>query len=135
MDSKTLGKRLREARLAKKMTQAEVVNGFITRNMLSLIESGEATPSMKTLEFLAERLELSLPVLMSEEGAADDLERLLIAKDAYKRGDYTAAIRFLEPPAEGDPLYDEACALLARAYGALGKEEQAAHYRSLGIYS
>ena len=34
MDAHTIGQRIKEARLAKKMTQAEVVGDFITRNML-----------------------------------------------------------------------------------------------------
>lgn len=49
MENNTLGKRIKEARLAKKMTQSEVVGDFITRNMLSQIESGSATPSVKPL--------------------------------------------------------------------------------------
>ena len=52
MEKNTLGKRIKEARLAKKMTQSEVVGDFITRNMLSQIESGAATPSLKSLEYL-----------------------------------------------------------------------------------
>ena len=58
MGKNTLGKRIKEARLAKKMTQSEVVGDFITRNMLSQIESGSATPSVKTLEYLCKVLEI-----------------------------------------------------------------------------
>ena len=58
MEKNTLGKRIKEARLAKKMTQSEVVGDFITRNMLSQIESGSATPSVKTLEYLCKVLEI-----------------------------------------------------------------------------
>ena len=53
MDNAELGRRLKAARLAKKMTQSDVVGDFITTNMLSQIESSSATPSMKTLEYLA----------------------------------------------------------------------------------
>ena len=42
MNSEELGKRIKEARLAKKMTQSELVGTFIKRNMLSRIESGNA---------------------------------------------------------------------------------------------
>jgi len=42
MDRAALGSRIKEARLAKKLTQTEVVGSFITRNMLSQIESGTA---------------------------------------------------------------------------------------------
>lgn len=70
MDSKELGRRLKAARLAKKMTQSEVVGDFITRNMLSQIESGVATPSIKTLEYLANVLEISMASLMPESDNA-----------------------------------------------------------------
>ena len=45
MDKNTLGKRIKEARLAKKMTQSEVVGDFITRNMIFMLERGSATRS------------------------------------------------------------------------------------------
>lgn len=66
MDNAELGKRLKTARLSKKMTQSEVAGTFITRNMLSLIESGSATPSMKTLEYLSEVLEIPMDRLLSD---------------------------------------------------------------------
>ena len=64
MENNTLGKRIKEARLAKKMTQSEVVGDFITRNMLSQIESGSATPSVKTLEYLCKVLEIEPNTLL-----------------------------------------------------------------------
>ena len=64
MNSVELGKRIKEARIARKMTQSELVGDFITRNMLSRIESGNACPSVKTLEYLANRLELPPGSLM-----------------------------------------------------------------------
>jgi transcriptional regulator with XRE-family HTH domain len=63
----TLGKKLKEARLAKKLTQSDVVGTFITRNMLSQIESGVASPSLRTLEYLAHTLEIPIHYLISEE--------------------------------------------------------------------
>lgn len=67
MDARSLGQRIKEARLSKKMTQSEVVGTFITRNMLSQIESGNAVPSMKTLNYLAGVLEISPALLLEEE--------------------------------------------------------------------
>ena len=67
MEKNTLGKRIKEARLAKKMTQSEVVGDFITRNMLSQIESGSATPSVKTLEYLCKVLEIEPNALLPDE--------------------------------------------------------------------
>lgn len=66
MDNTELGKRLKTARLSKKMTQSEVAGDFITRNMLSLIESGNASPSMKTLEYLSGVLEIPMEKLLSD---------------------------------------------------------------------
>lgn len=53
-----VGIRLRELRLKRGMTQKELSGDRITRNMLSLIESGNASPSVSTLLYLAERLEV-----------------------------------------------------------------------------
>jgi len=61
-----LGKKLKEARLSKKLTQSDVVGTFITRNMLSQIESGAASPSLRTLEYLANTLEIPIHYLISE---------------------------------------------------------------------
>ena len=42
MNPSLLGKKIKEARLAKKMTQKEVVGNFITRNMLSFAKPRQA---------------------------------------------------------------------------------------------
>lgn len=119
MDSATLGKRIKEARLAKKMTQSDVVGGFITRNMLSQIESGTATPSIKTLEYLARVLDLPMDQLMGE-GSEDALTHLTRAKGLMKRAKYRELIEM-----DGDyppELSDEFNALLGRAYLEMAKE-------------
>jgi transcriptional regulator with XRE-family HTH domain len=72
VDSIQLGKKLKEARLTKKMTQSDVVGTFITRNMLSQIESGAASPSLRTLEYLAHTLEIPIHYLITENIPLDD---------------------------------------------------------------
>ena len=67
MNSSELGKKIKEARIARKMTQSEVVGDFITRNMLSQIESGTATPSVKTLGYLSRILEVPFAQLMPDQ--------------------------------------------------------------------
>ena len=52
----TLGQKLKQTRLARGMTQSQVVGDRITRNMLSQIENDLASPSVGTLEYLARRL-------------------------------------------------------------------------------
>ena len=49
----TLGQKLKQTRLARGMTQSQVVGDRITRNMLSQIENDLASPSVGTLEYLA----------------------------------------------------------------------------------
>ena len=66
----SLGTRIREARLQKQMTQKDVVGDYMTRNMLSKIENGSATPSVKTLTHLADALELPMSYFVDETADA-----------------------------------------------------------------
>lgn len=66
----TLGEKIKKARLDRHMTQRDVVGSYITRNMLSKIENNSATPSMKTLEFLAAQLNLPISYFVSEDVVA-----------------------------------------------------------------
>ena len=96
MDPAELGKRIKEARLAKKMTQAEAVGDFITRNMLSQIESGSATPSVRTLEYLSRVLGVPMTYLMpaSDGDTQEDALNLLVkARDMFLNGEYEALIK------------------------------------------
>ncbi|MBQ2727064.1 MAG: helix-turn-helix transcriptional regulator [Clostridia bacterium] len=54
---KKLGEKIRHLRLQLGITQRDLAGDKITRNMLSLIESGTASPSVSTLVYIAERLE------------------------------------------------------------------------------
>ena len=112
-----LGKKLKEARLAKKMTQAEVVGNFITRNMLSQIESGAAMPSVKTLSYLAGVLDIPLSELMGDgDGHDEALDSFQILQEAKKRlyaADYTGVLILCETMP--DIIQDELSALGARA--------------------
>ena len=121
MEKNTLGKRIREARLAKKMTQSEVVGDFITRNMLSQIESGSATPSIKTLEYLCKVLEIAPNTLMPDESDsknAPDAEGYISIRKEYINKNYKAVIEY---DAE-DEFSDEVCALKAKACLAVAGE-------------
>lgn len=41
----------------KKLTQTDLAGSELTKSMLSQIENGKATPSMKTLQYIADKLE------------------------------------------------------------------------------
>ena len=123
MNSGELGKRIKEARLAKKMTQSELVGTFITRNMLSRIESGNACPSVKTLEYLARRLDLPAGSLISDETPATDIpdqnaELLIKAKQMYINRDHLECVETAEKLI-GTEFEDEGQAIIARCCIAL----------------
>ena len=62
-----IGEKIKKLRTAKLMTQSELVGGEITRNMLSRIENGAAQPSMATVKYIAERLNVSAGFLLADE--------------------------------------------------------------------
>ena len=157
MDPVELGKRIKEARLAKKMTQADVVGDFITRNMLSQIESGTANPSVKTLTYIAKVLALPVNYLLPDEletpdeGGAENngvqlISELTKFKNAYMRGEYRKAVEYAKPCSDSGEIYDEACCILAMSYLELARSEKdtreavscaklAAEYADKGIFS
>lgn len=130
------GKRIKEARISKKMTQSEVVGNFITRNMLSQIESGTATPSVKTLEYLAETLDIPISELMPSTGSElyEDirgelrseqnvpLEKLILAKELYSAGRYREAAAEISSEQDTGGLSDEFYAVKARCLYMLARE-------------
>lgn len=121
------GRRIKEARIAKKLTQSEVVGDFITRNMLSQIESGNATPSVKTLEYLAEALDIPIASLMPQgeeeelSGSMSCAERLLRAKSLFSEGQYEAAAELMEFEEEWGAFFDEFCILSAKCFYCLAE--------------
>jgi len=136
MDGIQLGKKLKEARLSKKMTQSDVVGSFITRNMLSQIESGAATPSLRTLEYLANALELPIHFLVEEnklekaelseltletEPEAEEIKLTPVnvyfgCKNAFINGNYTYVTERAAELDSNSLYHDEGAALLARSY-------------------
>lgn len=126
MNSEELGKRIKEARLAKKMTQSELVGTFITRNMLSRIESGNACPSVKTLEYLAGRLDLPAGSLISDEVQGEEdsdrnAQQLITVKRLYRESDYHDCIKAAEK-LTGSEFEDEGQAITARCCIALSEK-------------
>ena len=153
MNRSELGKKIKEARLAKKMTQTEVVGNFITRNMLSQIESGVATPSLNTLEYLAGVLDIPVQTLIpdSREAQAEtesDADKLCEAKQLFRDGEYDRCFQIAKTLADSK-FSDEAAALDARCYfnmavmaeknGDYGKAaflvQQADELADVGIYA
>lgn len=62
-----IGEKIKKLRTDKLMTQSELVGTEITRNMLSRIENGIANPSLNTILYIAERLNVSPGFLLAGE--------------------------------------------------------------------
>ena len=61
-----LGEKIKAERIRLGLTQNAIAGNFITRNMLSCIESGKVQPSIETLKYLSETLNLPIGYLMDE---------------------------------------------------------------------
>lgn len=121
----TLGQKIKEARIERNMTQKQVVGDYITRNMLSKIENDSATPSVKTLEYLASALGLPAGYFMSDTGG-DELtpEAVDQARACYRDRDYQTTLELLDGVnIEGSGYADEVQLLKAYASYALARQK------------
>ncbi|MDD4774542.1 MAG: helix-turn-helix transcriptional regulator [Eubacteriales bacterium] len=62
-----LHEKVKRLRLEAGMTQSDLAGDRITRNMLSQIENGNATPSIQTLRYIAQRLNISPAYFLSDD--------------------------------------------------------------------
>ena len=104
-----LGERIKQARLAAGLSQRQLCGGVITRNMLSLIESGKARPSMDTLTYFARTLGKSVSYFLDEQGEASPNQYCLEqAEKAWQKNAFADALAALEPYQGPDPSLDGA---------------------------
>ena len=124
----TLGQKIKAIRKEKGLTQAELVENRITRNQLSLIENGINNPSISTLKFIAQRLNVPMSYFLSNDDfSMHKCQRLVTkAESLLDAGDNDKAIIEIESflgslnGVEDNTLSD----LLGRVYTLLG----IAHY-------
>ena len=133
----TLGQKLRQARQARGLTQAQVVGDRITRNMLSQLENDLASPSVATLEYLASVLDVKLSWLLADEQEQARMERRQQLHARLRAGDYAGCLALA--PDDGSVDDEQALAFALAACGcaesALGDEQfaQAASYAAQGL--
>ena len=117
----SIGDKIRSARLDKHMTQSEVAADKITRNMLSAIESGKASPSLETLYHIANKLDLKISYLLSEdidESVYKKNHLMPEIKKAYVNGNYAYCISLIGQISDID---DELSYILANCNFKLGE--------------
>ena len=121
----SLGEKLRQARLEAGLSQRALCGGEITRNMLSRIENGAAQPSMRTLQYLAGRLDKPVSFFLEDQAVVSSNRRVMeSARQLYDLGQFAQAMALLGNYAGPDPVYDREEALLAVLIR-LAVEEQA----------
>lgn len=85
-----IGLRIKQLREARGLTQKELAGEIFSRNMLSMIESGKALPSVETLVYLSRALDVPVGyffageselILYSRQDAVKDVHQLLDSKD------------------------------------------------------
>lgn len=92
-----LGQRIRQARLEAGLSQRQLCGDTITRNMLSLIESGKARPGMDTLLVLAQRLGKSAAYFLEQDAVCSPNQSSMdSARKAYTQADYDRVLQILE---------------------------------------
>lgn len=94
--SRRIGQKIRTLRQNRGMTQSVLAGDCITRNMLSLIESGSATPSLHTLMELSRRLEVPVGYFFAaDEAESSQFEKNSILPqihEAFLKQDYRACL-------------------------------------------
>ncbi len=124
-----LGEKIKELRQEKGITQKDLAGGRITRNMLSLIENGHTSPSVSTLLYIAEKLEVPAGYFLTSNTADDELFYKMTVidklKNAFKAGEYEEVIT-ISHEIPGSAADDEVELILAKSYmkTALGKVQE-----------
>ena len=100
-----IGEKVRKLRLLKMMTQQDLAGDQITRNMLCQIERGAALPSVPTMCYLAERLNVPVGYLLSEEGEGFAYRKMMAmpnVRRALAAGDVEACLSVLNAAFDGE---------------------------------
>ena len=119
----SLGQKIRERRKALRITQAELCGDFITRNMLSRIETGMAHPSLDTLLYIAERLNMPVEYFTSTDKRSEAqyrrIESVIEIRRLFATGQYH---RCVDLATKIDSDDDEINFIIAESYYMMAKE-------------
>lgn len=120
-----LGRKLRQARLDAGLSQRQLCEGIVTRNMLSQIEHGTARPSMDTLRQLAARLGKTAGFFLDDQPLESaNTSAVEQARSCLDAGDYPGVLHALIACGEPDPVFGREMALM-KATACLALAEQA----------
>lgn len=115
------GEKIRDMRKRKNMTQEELSGDYITRNMLSQIETGKATPSVETVSRIASALEVDISYFFSDETYDEYIvnKNIKELRRLFSRKEYRNALDFSD---KYFPYFnDEAALIVAESHFHIAK--------------
>ena len=92
----SVGERLRQARLARGLTQERLAQGLATKGFISQVERNRATPSLAKLRLLADRLDLPLGHLTGDRPPLELTYLRKSAEVAIKAKEAERALKLVE---------------------------------------
>lgn len=112
----TLGTKIRTLRKERSLTQSALCGDCITRNMLSQIENDLAVPSLSTLNYLAERLNIPIGYLLDDTQpyfVYRKMQSIEQIRSLYASGNWQGCINLCKQLSDFD---DELALILADCY-------------------
>ncbi len=109
--SNSLGQRIRKARKGLGLTQEALASPRFTKAYVSALERGRVRPSLKALEFLAERLSMQASELLSAEAdvaAGEGVGLLALEEDLNYQVNYAKMLMRTNHVQEALELLEEA---------------------------
>lgn len=97
VDWSQVGSKIRLARKQNGLTQEQLAGKELTKGFISLVESGKARPSRRSLLIICDRLGLSLDDILGEEAGPEELLEVAVAqsKALLKSSNTAEAVRKL----------------------------------------
>ena len=105
----SLCEKIKNLRIASKLTQSQLASDKITRNMISRIESDKASPSLDTLRHIASTLSVPIAYFFSEDEDLLQYRKKELIDEiyrAYRAKSYKACVNLIKRlPGKDDELY------------------------------
>ena len=117
-----LGEKIKKLRKDKKLTQKDIAGEKMTRNMISQIENGIASPSLSALKFIADKLEVPPAYLISDDDLLFVYEKNEAMENIYsllQNKNYQSCIYNIKKLSKTD---NELAYILTVCYFELGKK-------------
>lgn len=95
----SLGRRIRQVRQSRGLTQSQLGGSELSKSFISLLEKDRTQPSVHTLVLIAQRLGTSVDSLLAQNGNIPEMVGgglLAMSREAIRNRDFADAEKFLE---------------------------------------